>query len=89
MGRSQSIFLLGLHLGKLWCLGQHGDKYIKNCSLGIYGFGRFGRGVFGGVLFRESSEFVVVLMNVVTPPETLSHLLQYDSATGKFNPLPK
>lgn len=50
--------------------------------VGINGFGRIGRNVFRSAYNDENVEFVAV--NDLTSPETLAHLLKYDSVHGRF-----
>jgi glyceraldehyde 3-phosphate dehydrogenase len=52
-------------------------------KVGINGFGRIGRNVFRAAQAAEADlEFVAV--NDLTDPETLAHLLKYDSILGRF-----
>ena len=53
--------------------------------IGINGFGRIGRAVLRAVLKHPSNQFEVVHINDLSSPETLSHLLQYDSVHGHLN----
>ncbi|MET9273582.1 type I glyceraldehyde-3-phosphate dehydrogenase [Kribbella sp. NPDC003557] len=50
--------------------------------VGINGFGRIGRDYLRCVLDRRSSGIEVVAVNDVAAPETLAHLLRYDSTYG-------
>ncbi|WP_158888137.1 type I glyceraldehyde-3-phosphate dehydrogenase [Amycolatopsis anabasis] len=50
--------------------------------LGINGFGRIGRDLLRCALERPDGPVDVVAVNDVTTPETLAHLLQYDSTYG-------
>ena len=52
-------------------------------KIGINGFGRIGRNAFKIALEKETN-FEVVAINDLTTPETLAHLLKYDSCFGKF-----
>jgi glyceraldehyde 3-phosphate dehydrogenase len=52
--------------------------------VGINGFGRIGRNVFKAALEKHSSEVEFVGLNDLTEPAVLAHLLQYDSAYGKW-----
>ena len=52
--------------------------------IGINGFGRIGRNVLRAGFHRPGLEFVAV-NDLPTPPETLAHLLKYDSILGQFN----
>jgi len=52
-------------------------------KVAINGFGRIGRLTFRNLMEREGIE--VVAINDLTDNKTLSHLLKYDSAHGKFN----
>ena len=49
--------------------------------IGINGFGRIGRNVFRAGFQRPGLEFVAI-NDLPTPPETLAHLLKYDSILG-------
>jgi glyceraldehyde 3-phosphate dehydrogenase len=52
-------------------------------KIGINGFGRIGRNFFRAA--KESgAEFDFVAANDITSPETLAHLLKYDSVLGRF-----
>ena len=52
-------------------------------KVGINGFGRIGRNVFRAAQAAGADlEFVAV--NDLTDPETLAHLLKYDSILGRF-----
>jgi glyceraldehyde 3-phosphate dehydrogenase len=51
--------------------------------VGINGFGRIGRNYFRALLQQEA-ELEVVAVNDLTNPETLAHLLKYDSVTGRL-----
>ncbi|MET9311802.1 type I glyceraldehyde-3-phosphate dehydrogenase [Kribbella sp. NPDC003505] len=50
--------------------------------VGINGFGRIGRDYLRCVLERGSSGIEVVAVNDIASPETLAHLLRYDSTYG-------
>ncbi|MGW5191819.1 type I glyceraldehyde-3-phosphate dehydrogenase [Kribbella sp. NPDC004138] len=50
--------------------------------VGINGFGRIGRDYLRCVLERGSSGIEVVAVNDIAAPETLAHLLRYDSTYG-------
>ncbi|WFD11269.1 type I glyceraldehyde-3-phosphate dehydrogenase [Tepidibacter hydrothermalis] len=52
-------------------------------KVAINGFGRIGRLALRTML--DKSEFEVVAINDLTDAKTLSHLLKYDSAQGRFN----
>ncbi|MDR0425394.1 MAG: type I glyceraldehyde-3-phosphate dehydrogenase [Clostridiales Family XIII bacterium] len=53
-------------------------------KVGINGFGRIGRNAFKAAL-AKGADFEIVAVNDVTDPETLAHLLKYDSCFGKFD----
>jgi len=53
-------------------------------KVGINGFGRIGRNAFKVALEKETN-FEIVAINDLTTPETLAHLLKYDSCFGKFD----
>jgi len=52
--------------------------------IGINGFGRIGRGVLRALLERGETDIEVVAVNDLAPPETLAHLLKYDSVHGRL-----
>ncbi|AAB96059.1 type I glyceraldehyde-3-phosphate dehydrogenase [Mycoplasmoides pneumoniae] len=54
----------------------------KTIRVAINGFGRIGRLVFRALLSQKNIEIVAV--NDLTHPDTLAHLLKYDSAHGEF-----
>ncbi|TPX00579.1 aldehyde dehydrogenase, partial [Schumannella luteola] len=51
--------------------------------IAINGFGRIGRNVLRALHTRDT-ELEVVAINDLTAPETLAHLLRYDSSFGRF-----
>jgi glyceraldehyde 3-phosphate dehydrogenase len=51
--------------------------------VGINGFGRIGRNYFRAVL-AQNADLEIVAVNDLTSPETLAHLLKYDSVTGRL-----
>lgn len=54
--------------------------------VGINGFGRIGRQVYKAVYEGGFSDlFEIVAVNDLTSPETLAHLLKYDSTYGRFD----
>jgi glyceraldehyde 3-phosphate dehydrogenase len=53
-------------------------------KIGINGFGRIGRNVFKVIEEKYAQELEVAAVNDLTDPETLAHLLKYDSVFGKF-----
>ncbi|HZG60788.1 MAG TPA: glyceraldehyde-3-phosphate dehydrogenase [Anoxybacillus sp.] len=52
-------------------------------KVAINGFGRIGRMVFRSAVDAEN--FEIVAINASYPPETLAHLIKYDSNHGKFS----
>jgi len=56
---------------------------MANVKVGINGFGRIGRNLFRAA-YEASSELDFVAVNDITDPETLAHLLKYDSILGRF-----
>jgi glyceraldehyde 3-phosphate dehydrogenase len=50
--------------------------------IGINGFGRIGRAVFR--IMHARREFEVVAINDLAAPESLAHLLKYDTVMGRF-----
>ena len=53
-------------------------------KVGINGFGRIGRNAFKAYI-EKNPDFEVVAINDITSPETLAHLLKYDSCFGRFD----
>ncbi|AOY77893.1 glyceraldehyde-3-phosphate dehydrogenase [Clostridium formicaceticum] len=53
-------------------------------KVAINGFGRIGRNAFKAAL-EEKRDWEIVAINDLTDPNTLAHLLRYDSLYGKFN----
>jgi glyceraldehyde 3-phosphate dehydrogenase len=51
--------------------------------VGINGFGRIGRNFFRAAL-AQGADLQIVAVNDLTNPETLAHLLKYDSITGRL-----
>jgi glyceraldehyde 3-phosphate dehydrogenase len=51
--------------------------------IGINGFGRIGRNFFRAAL-AQGADLEIVAVNDLTSPETLAHLLKYDSVTGRL-----
>src|SRR4051794_30291616 len=51
--------------------------------IGINGFGRIGRGVVRAA-FERDADLEIVAVNDITDPETLAHLLAFDSVYGRF-----
>ncbi|MFD2046290.1 glyceraldehyde-3-phosphate dehydrogenase [Ornithinibacillus salinisoli] len=56
---------------------------MERTRIAINGFGRIGRMVFRQAIQDEQLE--VVAINASYPPETLAHLIKYDSVHGIFN----
>ncbi|MDW0110375.1 glyceraldehyde-3-phosphate dehydrogenase [Sporosarcina aquimarina] len=52
-------------------------------SVAINGFGRIGRMVFRQLIVEE--EVTAIAINAVYPPETLAHLIKYDTTHGTFD----
>ncbi|WP_299503129.1 type I glyceraldehyde-3-phosphate dehydrogenase [uncultured Roseobacter sp.] len=53
-------------------------------AVAINGFGRIGRGVLRALVENEVNDVEVVAINDLSSPETLAHLLKYDSVHGRF-----
>ncbi len=53
--------------------------------VGINGFGRIGRPVFKIAQERFGKDAEIVLINDLTDPKTLAHLLKYDSTYGRYD----
>lgn len=58
-------------------------RKMSRIKVAINGFGRIGRLTFRALL--QKSDVEVVSINDLTDPETLAHLLRYDSVHGRFN----
>jgi glyceraldehyde 3-phosphate dehydrogenase len=54
-------------------------------KVGINGFGRIGRPVFKIAMEKFGSDAEIVLINDMTSPKTLAHLLKYDSTYGVYS----
>ena len=54
-------------------------------KVGINGFGRIGRSAFKIALDKYPDTIEIVAINDLTPAEVLAHLLQYDSAYGRWS----
>nr|WP_231700654.1 MULTISPECIES: type I glyceraldehyde-3-phosphate dehydrogenase [unclassified Arthrobacter] len=59
-----------------------GDRKVTT-RVGINGFGRIGRNYFRAAL-EQNADLDIVAVNDLTSPETLAHLLKYDSVTGRL-----
>lgn len=53
-------------------------------KIGINGFGRIGRGVLRALVERGENDLRVVAINDLSSPETLAHLLEFDSVHGRL-----
>jgi len=53
-------------------------------NIGINGFGRIGRGVMRALIENQTDDVEVVAINDLATPETLAHLLKYDSVHGRL-----
>ncbi len=53
-------------------------------AVAINGFGRIGRGVLRALVENKVTDVEVVAINDLASPETLAHLLKYDSVHGRF-----
>lgn len=54
-------------------------------KVAINGFGRIGRSAFKVALEKHAEEVEIVAINDLTSPAVLAHLLQYDSAYGRWD----
>ena len=52
--------------------------------VGINGFGRIGRQVLKAIIGEYDDTIQIVAVNDLTSPETLAHLLKYDSTYGRY-----
>ena len=53
--------------------------------VGINGFGRIGRDILRSAVERHDTAFEVVAVNDLTTPDTLGHLLEFDSTYGPWS----
>jgi glyceraldehyde 3-phosphate dehydrogenase len=53
-------------------------------SIAINGFGRIGRGVLRALIESDADDIKVVAINDLAAPETIAHLLRYDSVHGRL-----
>ncbi|HET9072998.1 MAG TPA: type I glyceraldehyde-3-phosphate dehydrogenase [Solirubrobacteraceae bacterium] len=53
-------------------------------KVGINGFGRIGRNVFRAA-YEKGADIEIVGLNDLVDPQTVAHLLKYDSTYGRFN----
>jgi glyceraldehyde-3-phosphate dehydrogenase/erythrose-4-phosphate dehydrogenase len=53
-------------------------------SIEINGFGRIGRGVLRALIESDADDIKVVAINDLAAPETIAHLLRYDSVHGRL-----
>lgn len=53
--------------------------------VGINGFGRIGRQVLKAIVGEYDDTLQIVAVNDLTSPETLAHLLKYDSTYGRYD----
>lgn len=60
-----------------------GGIFIMTVSIAINGFGRIGRMVFRQAIVQE--DLNVVAINASYPPQTLAHLIKYDTIHGTFD----
>ncbi|MBC61861.1 MAG: erythrose-4-phosphate dehydrogenase, partial [Zetaproteobacteria bacterium] len=54
-------------------------------KIGINGFGRIGRAVLRAMINGQDTSFEVVHINDLASPQTLAHLLKYDSVHGTLD----
>ena len=55
-------------------------------KIAINGFGRIGRNIVRALYENDrTSEFKLVAINELAPPESIAHLLKYDSTHGRFS----
>ena len=59
------------------------ERTIVTTRIGINGFGRIGRNYFRAAL-AQGADIEIVAVNDLTSPETLAHLLKYDSVQGRL-----
>jgi len=71
-----------LRLDTCVVVAYEGDCTVTT-RIGINGFGRIGRNYFRAAL-AQGADLEIVAVNDLTSPETLAHLLKYDSVTGRL-----
>src|SRR5680860_685050 len=59
------------------------EKFVS-VKIGINGFGRIGRNYFRAAL-AKGSDLEIVAVNDLTDPESLAHLLKYDTIGGRLD----
>jgi glyceraldehyde 3-phosphate dehydrogenase len=59
------------------------EEQVVTVRVGINGFGRIGRNFYRAAA-ASGADVEIVAVNDLTTPETLAHLLKYDSILGKF-----
>jgi glyceraldehyde 3-phosphate dehydrogenase len=59
------------------------EGVLMAVKVGINGFGRIGRNVIRAAL-KQGTDLEFVAVNDITTPETLGHLLKYDTILGRF-----
>src|SRR5271156_2635590 len=71
------------HSQVCWHRQPKGKKVRMTVRVGINGFGRIGRNFLRAAL-SSGADVEVVGVNDLTSPETLAHLLRYDSTQGRM-----
>src|SRR3954462_11629354 len=64
-------------------LAARSGRSAVTVRVGINGFGRIGRNFYRAAV-ASGADVEIVAVNDLTTPETLAHLLKYDSILGKF-----
>src|SRR5271156_1252493 len=72
------------HSQVCWHRQPKGKKVRMTVRVGINGFGRIGRNFLRAIL-ATGADVDVVGVNDLTSPETLAHLLRYDSTHGRLS----
>ena len=54
-------------------------------KVGINGFGRIGRNIMRAAMQNSDANIEFVAVNDITNPETLAHILKYDSVLGNLS----
>ena len=63
---------------------QQEGSFRVTVSIAINGFGRIGRCILRALVEHRIDDVEIVAINDLAPPETLAHLLKYDSVHGRF-----
>ena len=84
--RNQTAFTVSIEAKKGVTTGISAQDRAKTIKVAINGFGRIGRNIFRAVYeSKREDQFQIVAVNDLGDASTNAHLLEYDTAHGKFN----